>query len=109
MLLLVKKDEIEHAATRVLTQIQIDADAGVKAYDEYVKLRYPYLESAQKRDKEKVIDQLYKEVRQGAMSVAPSKMEQVKSRMKSKVKRVDEDSVPNIKRIMTKVGRSIPV
>lgn len=113
LMLLVRKDQIEHSATRLLTQAQVNAEAAPKAFDEYVKLRYPYLETAKKREKDEAISQLMAEVKKGPLKITPLGDTAVKSRTYRKISR---EQVPTTEeanavgsRLMGKIGRSIPL
>lgn len=108
LLLIIQKDRIEHAATKLLTQSQVNAEAAPKAFEEYVKIRYPYLETAKKREKEATVNTLLSEIRKGPLVISPMGTPAMRSRMQSKVQDRQEDSATN-SRLMHKIGRSVPV
>ena len=71
MLLMMKLETIEHARFRALSQIIIDQEKGVEAFEEYMKLAFPYLDAVQSRDKQNLLDELKREVRRGPMMIKP--------------------------------------
>lgn len=83
MLLLHRKDQIEYEAERVLVQAHVNAEAAVKAFEEYSKFRYPYLETSKKKEKDATIAQLLAEVKKGPLVVTAARgSSSVKSRMR---------------------------
>ena len=110
LLLLVQKDRIEHAATKMLTQAQINPEAGPKAFDEYIKIRYPYLETAKKREHDEVINILKSEVGKGPLVITPLGDPSVKSKIYRKIERAEHENAAEVaSRLMTKIGRVMPV
>ena len=108
LLLLVHKDRTEHAATRLLTQVQVNPEAGAKAYEEYVKVRYPYLETTKQREHEETIKRLNEAVKAGPLVVRQMGDNKMKSHMKKKIDRISPDTgAPS--RLMKKIGRSMPL
>lgn len=82
-------ENIEHAKMRALAQIQLDKEKGVEAFEEYMKVAFPYLERNKKREVENIADILNKEVAKGPMKVRPMERERkIKSKLKSRIKRV---------------------
>lgn len=110
LMLIIQKDRIEHAASRMLTQSQVNPEAGPKAYDEYVKIRYPYLETAKKREHEDTIKQLHAAVGKGPIVIQPLGDPSVKSRMYKKIERAEHEQAAEVSsRLMSKIGRSVPL
>jgi len=109
-MLIIQKDRIEHAATRMLTQSQINPEAGPKSYDEYVKIRYPYLETAKKREHDDAIARLNAEVKKGPMVIRPMGEPNIKSKLHKKIQRSDLEKPSDVSsRLMKKIGRSLPL
>jgi len=109
-MLIIRKDQIEHAATRLLTQAQVNPEAGPKAFEEYVKLRYPYLETAKKREKEKAIETLLKEIERGPLVVTPMGVAPVKSRIRHKIDRAELGDAREVSsRLSKKIGGIVPL
>ena len=84
MLLMMKLETIEHARFRALAQIIIDQEKGVRAFEEYMKLAFPYLEAVKTRDKDKLLEVLRREVRRGPLMITPMKQPMVHSRLKKR-------------------------
>lgn len=109
-MLLIQKDRIEHSATRMLTQAQINPEAGPKAFDEYVKIRYPYLETAKKREHDEAIKMLKDEVGKGPLVVSPMGDPTIKSKIYKKIERTEHENATAVaSRLMSKIGRAMPV
>ena len=85
MLLMMKLETIEHTKFRALSQIIMDQEKGVEAFEEYMKLAFPYLESIKGRDKQMHIDILKQEISRGPMMVTPMQQPMAKSRLKRRV------------------------
>lgn len=81
MLLAMKLETIEHARLRALAQIVIDKDKGVEAFEEYMKIAFPYLEATKRRDREEHIAILNREVQKGVLAVTPMATPEMKSRV----------------------------
>jgi hypothetical protein len=78
-------ESIEHAKFRALAQIEIDKEKGVEAFEEYMKIAFPYLEAAKKRDRKQYLELLQKEIKQGALVVKPLGTGKAKSRLRTRV------------------------
>jgi hypothetical protein len=76
-----KLETIEHARLRALAQVIIDKDKGIEAFEEYMKIAFPYLEATKRRDKEDHIRLLQREVGRGPLKVTPVESPAMKSRM----------------------------
>lgn len=85
VLLLMKLETIEHARFRALAQIIVDQKKGVDAFEEYMKIAFPYLEIAKSRDKEKYLEVLKKEVGRGPLLIHALRQPVAKSRLKQRV------------------------
>jgi hypothetical protein len=112
-MLIIRKDQIEHAATRLLTQAQVNAEAAPKVFEEYVKIRYPYLETAKKREHDDAIKQLIAEVNKGPLTITPMGDPAVKSRLHKKVEKADvlpaSSSGKVSSRLLSKIGKAVPL
>jgi hypothetical protein len=107
ILLLIQQEAIEHARFRALAQIIVDQEKGVEAFEEYMKIAFPYLTSAKRREKQQYIELLKKEAMRGPIGVTPVTMPSVNSRMKKKLmtpaKRAETNS------LYQKLGDTIPL
>jgi hypothetical protein len=84
-----KKEQIEHARTRVLAQILVDKDKGVEAFEQYRKVAFPWAEAQAKAADRNMVERLLAEVRAGALSVQPLEGAPVRSRLKNRQERTD--------------------
>lgn len=84
-MLLMRLESIEHAKFRALAQIEIDPKAGVEAFDEYMKIAFPYLDAMKRRDQKGLMEQLKQEVARGAIKVTPVMPTKMKSRLKTRL------------------------
>jgi hypothetical protein len=107
MLLMMKLETIEHSRFRALSQIIIDQEKGVEAFEEYMKLAFPYLEAVKSRDKEKYIDMLKREVARGPMLVTPMKQTQLRSRLKQRAAK--RGSREGADRLYKHMGDTLPI
>jgi type VI protein secretion system component VasK len=108
LMLILHKDRTEHAATRMLAQMQADQKSGIKAYDEYVKIRYPYLENAKTQEKNVTLDALKKFVGSGPIAIEPlNNNVQSKLRKRAKFVTANPDN-ETTGRLMSKIGKSVP-
>ena len=87
ILLLMRLESIEHAKFRALAQIELDPKAGVEAFDEYMKMAFPYLDAIKRRDQQDLMEHLKKEVARGAIQVTPVMPTKMKSRLKTRLQR----------------------
>lgn len=109
MLLLMKQETIEHARFRALSQIVIDKEKGVEAFEEYMKIAFPYLEATNRRDRDKYIAMLNQEVRKGALRVHAVQEPKGKSRMKQKaVEAKKKRDAKQMNSLYSKLGSVIP-
>jgi len=109
ILLLMKQENIEHARFRALAQIMINQEKGVEAFEEYMKMAFPYLEATKRKQSEGVAKMIDAEIRRGAFAITPQAQTPIKSKMHSKaatrkvgLTRDQADS------LYGKMGRAIP-
>jgi len=70
-LLRMKQEAIEHAKLRAIAQIIIDKEKGAEAFEEYMKLAFPYAEATKRREKDHYIKMLNDEISKGSLRVTP--------------------------------------
>lgn len=103
--LIVKKDQIEYAKTKVIVQTLFDKEKAQEALEEYRDLQFPYYQGVQRKEREANIKRLMAEVTQGAMTVTPLWSPKVKSKLKTKViERSPEEQVEVGKRLSKRLG-----
>jgi len=92
ILLLMKIENIEHARFRALAQLIIDKDSGVKAFEEYMKIAFPYMEASKREERNKHIELLKREMGffKHGIGVRALPQPKVRSRVKTQVSRRQE-------------------
>lgn len=98
-------ETIEHARFRALAQIIIDQKKGVDAFEEYMKIAFPYLEVTKKRDRDQYINILSKEVKKGPLRVRAMQQPKAKSRLKQKIINRTKEST---NKLYSKLGSRLP-
>jgi hypothetical protein len=106
-LLIVKLETIEHARFRALSQIVVDKEKGIAAFEEYMKIAFPYLEATKKKERTDHIKLLQKEVERGAISVRPVQQQKLSSRVVTARNRAKPQSADEEKRLYKRMGRTI--
>ena len=113
MLYVLKKEQVEHARLRALAQAIIAKDKGKEAFDEYMKVAFPWIETQKQRDATDHKKLLFDEVKKGGLGITPLWQANKKGQGRTKtVERAPEDpAVANArsKRLSAKLGRTIPV
>lgn len=111
ILLLMKLENIEHAKFRAQAQIFMDQEKGVEAFEEYMKIAFPYLESVKQREKSDHIKALEQWVKKGPMKVTPMLAPKMRSRMKQKI--VSTESRRGLgkgsDKLYEKLGNALPI
>jgi len=107
-MLLAHLETIEHARFRALAQLIVDSKKGIEAFEEYMKIAFPYLEASKKRDRDKYIDILKNEVFKGPMRVRSMRAPMAQSRMKKKVVAVNKRAQEQMDGLYKKMGDTIP-
>jgi len=116
IVVLQRLEDIEHARWKALVQILVEASQndvkqGLKAWEQYTQIAFPYLE-AQKKQQSKHIKQLMdQEMSRGPVAVTsllPNR--RVRSTLKQAASEAAPGRVPvNLRDFYNKLGRSIPV
>lgn len=110
ILLLMKLESVEHARFRALAQIQIDSESGVKAFEEYMAMAFPYLEATKRRDKVDHMKLLAKEVSRGPLTVtAVASPKPGRSKLKTRMaNRTQPQTRDEHESLYRKLGSTIP-
>lgn len=106
-LLVMKLETVEHARFRALAQITLNKDKGVEAFEEYMKIAFPYLESVKKHERLKHIEVLKREVERGPIAVHPQQQPQLRSRLAAARTRVRPKTPAEEQQLYRKLGRSL--
>lgn len=100
------RDEIEHSRLTVLAQIAVNPEAGIKAYQDYLKVAFPYLKTSQQReysDITKIIEREMKMFKDG-IPISVSKKAPARSRLREQV---DKNAVSRTDKLFKKIGMSL--
>jgi hypothetical protein len=110
-LFVLKRQQVEHARLRALAQIGMDKEKGVEAFNDYMKVAFPWVEQTKKKDDEKTKKALMEEVRRGGLKVIPIAETQFKSRLRTKVVQAQaarSEWAPKADRVLNKMGPLVP-
>lgn len=102
-------ENIEHAKFRAQAQIFMDQEKGVEAFEEYMKIAFPYLESVKQRDKADHIKALEQWVKKGPLVVTPLTMPKLQSRMKRKAVDTEKKLGKGSDELYKKLGNIVPI
>lgn len=111
LLLWLQKEQMEHAQTFALIQTLVNKEKASEAFESYKKIRFPWIESSNEKQKKDHLSRMMQEIKHGALAVTP--MAQPK-RVNSRLRRVvDKSPVPEAtritqKNIYDKMGAMIP-
>jgi hypothetical protein len=83
LLYVLKLEEREYMRDLALAQVMVDKDAGIKKFEEYRKVMFPWIETAKARTDDQFRQMLMKEVSRGPLSVRP--FGQVQSRLRKQM------------------------
>lgn len=104
-----RQENIEHARFRALAQIMISQEKGVDAFEEYMKIAFPYLEGTKRKHSENVAKMLEEQFKRGAFAVTPIAQPTLKSKMQGKISRRKVDQTrEQADSLYTKMGRIVP-
>lgn len=110
MVLLMKLEAIEHAKFRAMSQINVDKDKGVEAFEDYMKIAFPYIEAQKGRDKQEHLERLKQEIGRGPVSITAVMQTKMRSKLKTKmVQRKKPQSREEADDLYKKLGDSIPI
>jgi hypothetical protein len=109
IMLMAQLESIEHARFRALAQIIVDSGKGIEAFEEYMKVAFPYLEATKKKDRAKFIELLKNEVSRGPLVARPIPQPKLRSRLKQRVVAVDDRARKRMDKIYRKIGKGFTV
>jgi hypothetical protein len=103
-------EEIEHARFRALSQLIVDQEKGVEAFEEYMKVAFPYLDAVKKKDRQQHINILKEWTKRGPMKVTPLGQPKLRSRMKQRTTSEEDRRRAATKAggLSKKLGRIVP-
>lgn len=87
MLYYMKREQMEYYKSLAFAQLTVDKEKGLKIFNEdYLKLVFPWTETATRREGEAYREALQKAVKSGPLSIKPiGSLKQVRSRMVKKI------------------------
>lgn len=116
LLYCLKREEIEYTRDLALAQIQISKEKGVEAFNDYRKVMFPWVDTAQKREEDthkKLLEQL---VKAGPLSITPMKSASGKIRSRLVQRKEASEKKPNTEEqrkkqneLYKQLGNMIPV
>lgn len=108
IMLTLMQERSNHARLRALVQSVVDKEKGVEAFEEYMKVAFPWIETAKGRERMDHMKRLMNEVKRGPLAVAPMAMPRAKSRLRDRIERREPADPAAMNRIYEKLGRKSP-
>jgi hypothetical protein len=109
MAFVLKKEQVEHSRLRALAQLLISKEKGKEVFDDYMKVAFPWLETAKTKEHADHVRILKEEVKKGLV-IRPLQESRVKSRFKTRVveREAPTRSVEEQNALYKKLGKVIP-
>lgn len=116
ILLVLKKEHIEHARLRTLAQAIINKEKGPEVFEEYRKTAFPWVETQKKRDQQDHVRILAEEVKRGALGIralwGDESKTKVRSRLKTRVVETEDvghkRTPEELRQLYSKLGSVVP-
>ena len=105
--LILKREDIETAKTRVVVQSLLEKEGIDKAWKEYLNIAYPWAETAKKRETSEWVQRLAEEVSRGPLAVFAQQDPMYRSRLKARVIERDKLS-PEARATISKISKRLP-
>jgi len=106
-LLVMQKEEAEHAKFRALAQLLVDKEAGAKAFEEYFDAAFPHIKKEMQETDMSLAKFLHREVERGGLAVRRiDSGRRVHSRLRVKY---NKGSAEMADKVMTRIGTSMRV
>jgi hypothetical protein len=103
------QERSNHARLRAVVQSTVDKEQGVQAFEDYMKVAFPWIETAKGRERMDYMKKLVNEVRRGPLSVSPMAMPRVKSRTREKLEKNQAKPDPAaMSRLYEKLAKKAP-
>ena len=114
MMYVLQKERVEHTRLRALAQLQLNKEEGIKAFDEYMKTAFPWLESQKKKQDNDFVRILNEEVKKGGLAIQGPLWQEnkLRSRIRSRVVERTQPTPAERARqaaLYKKLGKVIPV
>lgn len=110
--MILKKEDIETARTRVLVQTMLEKEHSRETWDAFIKIAYPWAETAKKREVGEWAMRLAQEVTKGPLVVTAQRDPSYKSRLKARViekENLSPQAAAAISRISKRLIPTIPL
>jgi 2-oxo-4-hydroxy-4-carboxy--5-ureidoimidazoline (OHCU) decarboxylase len=101
-------ETIEHARFRALAQIYVDKEKGIEAFEEYVKIAFPYMTAVKDRSKEAAHNALKSWVGSGQIMVRAMPESKGKSKMRAKLTKTTTQTREQAESLYKKMGNVVP-
>lgn len=99
MSLLDRIEDREHAQFRALAQILIDKDKGIEAFEDYMRIAFPSMESRKNSRDQFMRDALKDWTSRGPMKVTPMHEERRgKSKLKHRLVKIEDEKLDSLYR-----------
>jgi hypothetical protein len=103
--LLLKRDQIEYAKTRAIVQALYNKEKAPEALDEYRDIQFPYYQRSQRKERDRYIAQLTKEIQRGIMQVTPLTRPKARSKLRTRVvERSADEQAAAVRRLSKRLG-----
>jgi transcription termination factor NusB len=89
-------DDIEHMKFRALATLQLDKDAGGKAFEEYMRCAFPSLARKKEEEKKNIQKVLKDWTKMGPLKVIKQEELTIRSRMRARASKVDNALVDRV-------------
>lgn len=110
ILLWLQKEQMDFVQTRAMIQSIANHEKASEAFEDYKKIRFPWIESSQTKNKIDHIKRLMEEVKKGPIAItATPQSTRMRSRLKTKiVERTNPRIAAEQKKIYEKMGTTVP-
>jgi hypothetical protein len=85
ILTMYRLEDVEHARFRALAQLIVSKEKGIEAFEDYMRLAFPALESRKKERADEAKRALHQWIGTGPLKVTPLSMPMAHSRLKQRV------------------------
>lgn len=94
----------DHARLRAVVQSVVDKDKGVEAFEDYMKVAFPWIETAKGRERMDYMNKLMHEIKRGPLGVTPMAMPRASSRLKG---RIEKNNAPPDRAAMNRLHEKL--
>lgn len=102
------QERSNHARLRALVQSMVDKEKGVEAFEDYMKVAFPWIETAKGRERMDYMKKLLHEIKRGPLSVTPMAMPKASSRLRTRIEKQQPPDPAAMNRVYDKLVRKAP-